>query len=392
MPDRVTAVLLGAGASKEAGVPLTSEMTRLVVEGIQEDSFARWDKTAAVLNFVCGTIIGYDSSQGGNPFEGVDIERLFSAVQLLADRRELEVTPFVSAWHPSVEAVDRHPWPSFFEKNFQEAVLGKFGNKAENLIREAIRAETGVGDGTVYRHLLSQMTMALRKLVYIGEPALTDYLLPLFDLSDLQGRLVVGTLNYDLAMETCAGRNDKKLETGMGHWARSRSWAVPTEGVFLLKLHGSIDWCMEQHHAGEGKLSQLDIALAEDPQNDQREPAIVFGQRGKLRAQGPFLELLAHFAVELEKANRLVVIGYSFRDDHINEQIRRWMNADMSRHLIVVDPHFPDGSGFGSHEDFRHQMLWGLNPSDLPGKPPAFDARLTVIRESTSAGLEKSLA
>src|SRR5262245_62067354 len=103
-------VLLGAGASKEAGVPLSFEMTRALVERLSSDSVP--PEAGKALSFVCGELMAYDASQGGNPYEGLDVERVFAAVELLARRRELEVTPFVSAWHPAVDVWDRPEAPS----------------------------------------------------------------------------------------------------------------------------------------------------------------------------------------------------------------------------------------------------------------------------------------
>ena len=78
----------------------------------------------------------------------------------------------------------------------------------------------------------------------------------------------------------------------------------------------------------------------EENQNGTRwyeVPAIVFGQT-KLRPDGPFIGLLLEFARRLEETDHLVVVGYSFRDDHVNEQIRRWLGGQQKRTMTVVDP------------------------------------------------------
>lgn len=57
---------------------------------------------ADALHFVRASLLGYDAATGGSrPFGGLDVERVFAAVELLADRRTLEVTPFVAEWHPA---------------------------------------------------------------------------------------------------------------------------------------------------------------------------------------------------------------------------------------------------------------------------------------------------
>lgn len=66
---RTSVVLLGAGASKEADVPTTFEMTKALVDRIDEGPIARRDQSSA-LNFVCATISAYDAAtKGANPYD-----------------------------------------------------------------------------------------------------------------------------------------------------------------------------------------------------------------------------------------------------------------------------------------------------------------------------------
>ena len=55
---------------------------------------------------------------------------------------------------------------------------------------------------------------------------------------------------------------------------------------------------------------------------------MVFGAGEKHRSDGPFLDLLMEAKRSLSEALELVVVGYSFRDDHVNHLI-----SDGSRHL-----------------------------------------------------------
>ncbi len=71
-------------------------------------------------------------------------------------------------------------------------------------------------------------------------------------------------------------------------------------------------------------------------------PAVVFGQRNKLTAEGLFLDLLRSFRDGLAGADRLTVVGYSFRDPHINEYLSQWLNEDEGRRIRVINPGFED--------------------------------------------------
>jgi hypothetical protein len=64
--------------------------------------------------------------------------------------------------------------------------------------------------------------------------------------------------------------------------------------------------------------------------------AVIFGGKNKLTAEGPFLDLLFWFRQTLQLSNELVVIGYSFRDDHVNHTILSWLRASDTNRLIVI--------------------------------------------------------
>ncbi|MCL4853981.1 MAG: hypothetical protein KJZ78_21685, partial [Bryobacteraceae bacterium] len=66
-------------------------------------------------------------------------------------------------------------------------------------------------------------------------------------------------------------------------------------------------------------------------------PAVIFGHRNKLTADGPFLDLLQAFVQSLEGSTLLTIVGYSFGDGHINALIARWLNGNTSRRLRIVN-------------------------------------------------------
>ena len=68
-------------------------------------------------------------------------------------------------------------------------------------------------------------------------------------------------------------------------------------------------------------------AAYERPYHDEA-PAVIFGGRSKLRADGPYLDLLREFVSALTGTEDLVVVGYSFRDDHVNEVVRTWLGTN----------------------------------------------------------------
>lgn len=379
-----TVFLLGAGASAEAQIPLTTEMTEVIVKQIAS---GHWDQGASALHFVCGALMLYDAARGASPYEGLDVERVFAAVGLLAERDELEVSPFVSSWHPAVDLWDRKSKqiPAFWDRDLTRALArgGRFSDAGKVIAGLVEKVMEGSPTGEVYRRLAEQMLDELKQMLSHTRKEIA-YLQPLARLADRRGNLTVATLNYDLSVEQAAHAASVPCTTGIETWVQDGRWIWPESGVRLLKLHGSIDWAWESTNE-EGYLPRDVVRVVADPVGDERRPVVVFGQRGKVRAEGPFLSLLAEFETALAGAEQLVVIGYSFRDDHVNELIRRWSAEDIARTMLVVDPGWPTNLSRRTN-DFRGELEEHLVPPDWK-EPKPFASRFEVWRVRCSEAL-----
>jgi SIR2-like domain len=383
-----TVVLLGAGASVEADVPASMTMTQTIVDHIDSQR-GRYEGVAQALNFAVGALVAHDTATGASPYAGIDVERLFSAIQMLGNRSAVEVAPFIATWSPILDSIGPEGrFPAFFDKMLKEAITSErsYGNNAERLIKEAINSLTEKKDSqAIFRILEASMTQALRTLVAI-DPAKVDYLAPLLQVSPSPVR--IATLNYDKSIEELANRAGMVCDTGIGAWPGGHDWAWESSAdIHLLKLHGSIDWVLKPE-VGLGGLTEWRIAVVSDPADvtrgySQDSPALVFGARGKLRAEGPFLAMLRAFDTFLTSADRLLVVGYSFRDEHINTALRRWINARQDRQLVVIDVNFnPNGMRDRRNPTFAQELTQAMTVRD----------GLTMIRRegfrvlNTSAG------
>jgi hypothetical protein len=65
---------------------------------------------------------------------------------------------------------------------------------------------------------------------------------------------------------------------------------------------------------------------------------LIFGTAHKLSPREPFLTLAYHFARGTLDAPVLIIIGYSFGDEHVNEMIRQAMKKNRRLRVIVVSP------------------------------------------------------
>jgi len=247
MSERVT-FLLGAGASVEAGLPNSRALTEQIAKRLSGPCSSQM-RMAAALNAIAGAMIAFDSSRGGSVFDTLDVERLFSAVEMLADRDSVELTPFVASWQPGIDSLETSALPSSFGRDFRNAVLADdFGdhNTARMFVR-GVQALTGAASTSIFKELGDEMVRALREILIV-EPRATSYLDPLVRYA-ATSRARVATLNYDLALEVAASRVGESVDTGVERWHGGLSWRWTNDSshrIQLLKLHGSIDWAYRQ--------------------------------------------------------------------------------------------------------------------------------------------------
>ena len=147
------------------------------------------------------------------------------------------------------------------------------------------------------------------------------------------------------------------------------------EGINLLKIHGSLDEfafnnghdllkLVPENTCALGVISVLRNANDEVRYIDPRWPGGTVKARNEIayadsEGEMQFLrrtplagafkfqdrssqtvpnELLGHFALSLAYLSRLICVGYSFGDHHVNQAIRAWLESSETRRLTIVDP------------------------------------------------------
>lgn len=414
-------ILLGAGASVEAGVPSAYKMTEEIIERFNNERSYNLREYAKVLNFVVGGLLFDAGKRNNNPLtNGVNVEDLFNAVLLLSERNTLEVSPFVGSWDSMIKAFDKTT-PStprldkllkLIQLNVEKQVryalsqnpsssssLNKIDKSLENNVKKTIEAITknrsmnlssndSVGravaeyikelskkwsdnlkpnssgsnsdldkefrqlvmqleqkpaEGQKFKQTAEQMISMLKDLVWIEDAERVKYLTPLLNKVRDGGRLVIATLNYDNGIELISEANSIPCNTGIDTWSQKGIFDFAADGINLIKLHGSIDWSWQQDVQTAERLMPHSIIRRVETdafKNNFERPAVIFGQRNKLTAEGPFLDLLRQFQNELDKSTVLTVIGYSLRDVHVNTYISKWLNEAADKKIRIVDPNF----------------------------------------------------
>ena len=98
--------------------------------------------------------------------------------------------------------------------------------------------------------------------------------------------------------------------------------------IHLHKLHGSLDWVMED-----------DFVVQRDPKEGE-DPLVIYPSKEKYAESydQPYFEMMARFQSLLRKKDCLLMVaGYGFADKHINSAIIEAVRQNPSFHLLIVD-------------------------------------------------------
>jgi SIR2-like domain len=149
------------------------------------------------------------------------------------------------------------------------------------------------------------------------------------------------TTNYDTVIEAAltasapspygqitelGRRQGLTMEVDVGLW-RERN----RQKGLLTKLHGSVDW---QRGVARG-ANVIKVVGAEFHGNHDTRVIIYPGYKDTPNSE-PFTTFHEYFEFRLSQATHVLVIGFAFRDEHINTIFRRAVTS--SQRVCVVDP------------------------------------------------------
>jgi hypothetical protein len=291
-------ILLGAGCSRKAGIKTSDMMIVNVHDFLKEGE--KWHKYHALYCAIRGLILHSDSLQGKFN-ENFNIERLVISLNEIEKRKENYLNPFIGTVHPDLE-------------------------------------QSSGTDFNLVREFKEDIVKQLREWVHISDYRTADYYTHFFDFqSEYTHALRIFTLNYDLCLEkNCPV--DKNLERGFDK--TTREWQADRfkenenqsqTSVYYYKMHGSIDWKRDKERGN----------IVREVENMPEDPDIIFGTINKLYPNDPYLFYAYEFRHYSLLAKIILVIGYSFADDHINKILKQALEHDSNRRIIVVMPN-PD--------------------------------------------------
>ena len=323
-------VLLGAGASVDAGIPHSAEMVRQIEAALEGD----WKDYKELYNYIRSAIFYADGIRGTYANDvAYNIERLVNSLDELARREEHPLYPFVGAWNPRLLQV---AGPNFEHVSpFRTKIL-------EKLRHEWIEIQN-YGNANYFRGLINFQ-------------------------KELNYPLRVFTLNYDLCVERAYQAEYGEFPE-RGFDKENRFWshelledADPGDkNFYLYKLHGSIDWVRDP---GSGKLTFSDSTSKIKIDDGQ----IIFGLTYKLQYVDPFLFLVYQLRRLSLEAKLILVVGYGFADEHINGILRQALRGNSDKRLIAVTSPGGTKQDDEKQHDFAQFISRQLELPDTDGK------------------------
>jgi hypothetical protein len=294
--------LLGAGASAEAGIPISMAMIDLLESSLKpgkerEQYHGLYQHVKSAIHFAAG-LKGHFG--GAVPF---NIETLINTLYELERNEEHPLYPFIAAWSSRFVAL------------------------------------AGAKDFDVVRRFRKDILVDLKRWMCPEDSSKADYYRRLILLQrELNYPLHVFSLNYDLCVENLSSA-EFRVETGFANYGPSHSWdwerfdMETTNNIapqlVLYKLHGSINWKRKP------ETKEL-FCVAQTESVDADKMEVIFGREFKLEAADPYLFLAYKFR-ELSLLTKLIVtLGYGFGDAHINKMLTQSLRADVERRLLVI--------------------------------------------------------
>ena len=320
--------LLGAGASVDAGIKHAKDMTLDIEEKIQSDlAFKEFND---LYNYLKSSIIYQRGLEGAFDDQTATIEELLDVLSEINQKHQNKLYPFIGGWNIHLLKV-----------------AGDEFEKVEKL-NEQIRGQ-------------------LFQWINISNYDKAKYFRGFRDLvSDIGSAVRVFTLNYDICVEKALAGTDFGIELGFNsdrEWEATKFDADPNTdvGMYLYKLHGSIDW---ERDKANGNI----LKLCDSPQPN---PELIFGTAAKLSSIDPYLFYVHELRkYSLNEALRfIVVIGYSFSDDYVNGLIGQAIARSEYLKVLVVAPVSEDKknlvSARVSQEKDRIATLLNIHPERI---------------------------
>ncbi len=287
-----TIFLLGAGASRDAGIPTIQDMTtEFVNDPIQAvKSFLPFSEPSGTIKEIIKNL----SDTAEKFFGNTDLELIMSLILRLEDEKEKDL----------------------LETKFQQ--LSKISKEDLQGIKAMIQG------------------YIRKKCEDIKD---VEYLWPLEGLCKDQ-KLNIFTLNYDGTIEIFCEKKDIKYFDGFDPGWNKKQFDDPEIELNLFKLHGSLYWFRTKSNKTiKVPMKGLQFSYIKYLTDEEVSEMMIYPTLEKNKQLGVYSWLSQKFKDELNNSDLCIVMGYSFRDEDITESIIESLTSNNNLWLIIANPH-----------------------------------------------------
>jgi hypothetical protein len=327
------AFLFGSGISIKAGLPSTKKITEAVKKELRINKV--W-QVCDDWNFIIDDIKEFQYS------------------------KEVKETP--KEYEPNYEDIyfTLNQMPAHLIGQTNNPLVGYYIKSRRNDLAKALNLSCTCSDYDLIRlideccenkiaQIVKNMTDIPIKNISVSYKILSDIIADnhLFDYD-------IFTLNHDLLLEQFLEEMNIAYCDGFGgHDSTYKIWDSilfdkTSASIRLFKLHGSINWYFAKHKIDKyethlkpplGK-TKSDLESEAGGNYHIYDSSLLIGTFNKMLRYtgGIFRELYCRFDKHLRESTYLIVSGYGFGDQGINNVIIDWLNDNSCRKLIIINP------------------------------------------------------
>lgn len=340
-----TAILLGAGSSVAAGFPSTSNLTERVLSGT---GVKRHTDASYIIEDV-------ELAGGTAQIANCMARRLYAEAERYYSEHDARRANYEDIFYLAKQASDE------MSGEMENPAIRPFVNKLKtHMSSEFFEAEESLHCSDL-ASILTETSNYIADIVWRSlsrkpeQDALTQLKLIIHACENVNVTSI-STLCHDTHVEKFLVKQGIALSDGFSESQHKvRYWNGDfISNVPFIKLHGSVNWFRLRPEEGDWYDERIGIPVNGDYWHTRTDsdalqrpldgrPLLLIGTFNKIAtySSGIFRELHYQFRSSIDKADQIIVCGYSFGDKGINAEIIEWYYNKRGRRLVIIHPN-PD--------------------------------------------------